>query len=349
MVRIGSTLGPLNIPHLDLQVASNARNATKLQQGAAVTESTLFEHRQRDEKRQQQPAFAGAAAALTVCASVWGLPLAASAAEVYEGMYISGQAGREIADVGQSMDTAQTKINKVGAGSRYKRPFFAESVTCAADANCNDDLAGLRDDMQSAVRNSQGHLRSSVEYYHARIDVWHFAHVAIRSAGKNAEYDPKAAELMFIADEFDCIEIRRDKSTAFLVNKFGAAKVGAGVLGADHTKEAYITVDEGKALVTTFTLPTHLSVVCAEHTHPHFCGTKRLVDVMGNSMDVKGNIVDVNGNSVDVKDNSVDADALFGKGPKTSVLAKEGLPTISKAAAIIDELKSALLPGRPIL
>ena len=60
--------------------------------------------------------------------------------------------------------------------------------------------------------------------------------MAIRSAGKNAEYDPKAAELMFIADEFDCIEIRRDKSTAFLVNKFGAAKVGAGVLGADHTK-----------------------------------------------------------------------------------------------------------------
>jgi hypothetical protein len=60
--------------------------------------------------------------------------------------------------------------------------------------------------------------------------------VAIRSAGKNAEYDAQAAKLIFIADEFDCIEIRRDKSTAFLVNQFGAQKVGAGVLGADHVK-----------------------------------------------------------------------------------------------------------------
>lgn len=206
---------------------------------------------QQDEKRQQQPSFAAAAAALTVCASVWGLPLAASAAqaEVYEGMF-SGQASTEIADVAQSMNVSQNKINKVVS-------FLS---TCAEDTTCNDDLAKLREDMQSAVRNSQ---------------------VAIRSAGKNAEYDPKAVDLMFIADEFDCIEIRRDKSTAFLVNQFGAAKVGAGVLGADHTKDRQLC--------------------------------------------------------------SPDADKLFGKGPKTSVLAKEALPTISKAAAIINDLKSALV------
>lgn len=175
--------------------------------------------------------------------------MSASAGEVYEGMF-SGQGSKEIADVEQSMNVAQNKINKVVS-------FLS---TCAEDDACNDDLAKLREDMQSAVRNTQ---------------------VAIRSAGKNVEYDPKAVDLMLIADEFDCIEIRRDKSTAFMVNQFGAAKVGAGVLGAEHTQDR---------------------ALCSK-----------------------------------------EADALFGKGPKTSMLAKEALPTISKAATIINELKSVLI------
>jgi len=172
----------------------------------------------------------------------------ASAGEVYEGMFAQ-QASKEIADVGLSMETAQNRINKVVS--------FLSS--CAEDTSCNADLAALRDDMQSAVRNTQ---------------------VAIRSAGKNAEYDPQASQLMSIADEFDCVEIRRDKSTAFLVNQFGAAKVGAGVLGAEHTKDR---------------------ALCSK-----------------------------------------EADELFGKGPKTTKLAQAALPTISKAASIIAQLKMDL-------
>mmetsp|Transcript_26443 Transcript_26443/g.44290 ORF Transcript_26443/g.44290 Transcript_26443/m.44290 type:complete len:252 (-) Transcript_26443:43-798(-) len=201
---------------------------------------------QIEPKEQKRPGVSGLAAALAVCAAMAG-PV--SAGEVYEGMYSMDQKFTETADVGVSMNTAQTKINKVV-------DFLS---ACAADSACNTDLASLRDDMQSAVRNTQ---------------------VAIRSAGKNAEYDAQAAKLIFIADEFDCIEIRRDKSTAFLVNQFGAQKVGAGVLGADHVK--------GRKLC------------------------------------------------------SAEADALFGKGPKTSVLAKEGLPTISEAAEIINTLKATL-------
>lgn len=157
-------------------------------------------------------ALAGAALALSVFCSP---ALAAKKGEVYEGMF-GGAAPTEIADVKDSMEAAQTEMSTV-------IDFLTE---CADDTSCNKDLAALRDNMQSAVRNTQ---------------------VAIRSAGKNSEYDIRAVDLMRIADEFDCAEIRRDKSTAFLVNQFGASKVGAGVLGADHVQDrALCSVDADK-------------------------------------------------------------------------------------------------------
>eukprot|EP00798_Chlamydomonas_sp_ICE-L_P024116 gene24116-9691_t len=161
--------------------------------------------------------------------------------EVYEGMYYQGSGNKgEIADVGASLAKSAAQADKV----------ISFMTSCAADPSCNgDDLATLRDEMQGAVKQAEIDVRSAGKQEELRSSrtagdgAVRQAQIAVRSAGKQEEFKPEIEELMAIADNYDCIEIRRDGSTQFMVGKFGAAKVGGAFLDADHVGGAFLGAD----------------------------------------------------------------------------------------------------------